>query len=78
MRSPIGRSAGLAGAGAAVLARKAKQPRRTFIWTTLTLLVLSFVPDATFGFDPVSAVTLMGLHVLAAVIVIPTLARRLA
>jgi hypothetical protein len=63
---------------AAALARKAAHPRRTFVRTTLALLVLSFVPDATFGFDPVSAVCLMADHVLAAAIVIPTLARRLA
>lgn len=63
---------------AAVLARKARRPRRTFVRTTVALAVLSLVPDATFGFDLASAVTLMSLHVLAAGIVIPTLARRLA
>lgn len=62
---------------AAILARKARHPRRVFVRTTLALLLLSFVPDLTFGFDPVSAVTLMSDHVLAAAIVIPTLARRL-
>jgi hypothetical protein len=65
---------------AAVLARKARHPRQTFVRTTVTLVVLSFIPDLLpqIGFDRVSAFTLMGLHVLAAVIVIPTLARRLA
>ena len=63
---------------AAVLARRARQPRSTFVRTTVALTVLSLVPDATFGFDVASAVTLMSLHVLAAAIVIPTLARRLA
>ncbi|MFL6089357.1 MAG: DUF6069 family protein [Aeromicrobium sp.] len=63
---------------AAILARKAKHPRRVFVRTTLALLALSFVPDATFGFDLVSALTLMADHVLAAAIVIPSLARRLA
>jgi uncharacterized membrane protein YoaK (UPF0700 family) len=63
---------------AAVLARRARQPRRTFVRTTIVLLALSFIPDLTFGFDPASAVTLMATHVVAAAIVIPMLARRLA
>jgi amino acid transporter len=63
---------------AAVLARRARRPRSTFVRTTVALTVVSLVPDATFGFDVTSAATLMALHVLAAVIVIPVLARRLA
>ncbi|MFI5625724.1 DUF6069 family protein [Nocardioides sp. NPDC051685] len=63
---------------AAVMARVARSPRRTFVVTTVVLTVVSFVPDATFGFDAVSAVTLMVLHVVAAAIVVPVLARRLA
>jgi hypothetical protein len=65
---------------AAVLARTAKHPRQTFIRTTVALVLLSFVPDwlPQIGFDPMSAVTLMALHVLAAVIVIPVLAARLS
>lgn len=69
----------LAGVGlAAVLARRARRPRRTFVRTTLALTVLSFVPDLTFGFDAGSAVTLIALHIVAAAIVVPALARRLA
>lgn len=63
---------------AAVMARRAHRPRRAFVRTTVALVVLSLVPDATFGFDPASAVTLMADHILAAVIVVPVLARRLA
>ena len=65
---------------AAILARKAVHPRQTFVRTTVVLVVLSFIPDLLpqIGFDHMSAFTLMGLHVLAAAIVIPTLARRLA
>ena len=63
---------------AAVMARVARRPRRTFVVTTVVLTVASLVPDLTFGFDAVSAVTLMVLHVVAAAIVIPVLARRLA
>ncbi len=63
---------------AAVMARVARRPRRTFVVTAVALTVLSLVPDATFGFDVASAVTLMTLHVIAAAIVVPVLARRLA
>ncbi|MER6937455.1 DUF6069 family protein [Nocardioides sp. NPDC127514] len=63
---------------AAVMARVARRPRRTFVVTTVVLTVLSLVPDVTFGFDAASAIVLMLLHVVAAAIVIPVLARRLA
>ncbi|GIH16761.1 DUF6069 family protein [Rugosimonospora africana] len=63
---------------AAVLARRAKRPRSTFVRTTGTLVVLSFVPDLVVGFDATSATTLILIHLLAAAIVIPTLTKRLA
>jgi hypothetical protein len=63
---------------AAVLARTARRPRSTFVRTTVALTVLSFVPDFTVGFDAATAVSLMTLHVVAAAIVVPTLASRLA
>ncbi|MBG6095140.1 DUF6069 family protein [Nocardioides luteus] len=63
---------------AAVMARVARRPRRTFVVTTVVLTAASLVPDVTFGFDAASAVVLMLLHVVAAVIVVPVLARRLA
>jgi amino acid transporter len=69
----------LVGVGiAAAMARKARRPRSTFVRTTVALTVLSFVPDLTVGFDAGSAVTLITLHVVAAAIVVPVLARRLA
>jgi hypothetical protein len=69
----------LVGVGiAAVLARKARRPRATFVRTAIALTALSFVPDLTFGFDAGSAATLIGLHTVAAAIVVPTLAGRLA
>ena len=46
--------------------------------TAVALTALSFVPDLTFGFDTRSAATLITLHTVAAAIVVPTLARRLA
>ena len=63
---------------AAVMARKARRPRTTFVRTAIALTALSYVPDLTFGFDAASAVTLIALHSIAAAIVVPTLARRLA
>lgn len=69
----------LVGVGmAAVMARKARRPRTTFVRTSIALTVLSCVPDVTFGFDAGSAATLIALHVAAAVIVVPTVAGRLA
>lgn len=63
---------------AAVLARRARRPRATFVRTAVVLTALSFVPDLTFGFDAGSAATLIALHTVAAAIVVPTLAGRLA
>ncbi len=63
---------------AAVMARKARRPRSTFVRTTVALTALSCVPDLTFGFDAASAATLITLHVVAATIVVPAVASRLA
>jgi hypothetical protein len=68
---------------AAIFARKARRPRSTFIRTALVLLALSVVPD--FGvlpgfpkFETATAISLAALHLVAAAIVIPVLASRLA
>jgi hypothetical protein len=63
---------------AAVIARRARRPRPTFVRTAVVLTALSFVPDLTFGFNTGSAATLITLHTVAAAIVVPTLAGRLA
>jgi hypothetical protein len=69
---------------AAILARTAKRPRSTFVRTTVTLLVLSIVPDFVAipglspDFDTATSFTLAALHLVAAAIVIPVLAGRLA
>src|SRR3954468_21994440 len=63
---------------AAVMARKARRPRPTFVRTAVALTAMSFVPDLTFGFDAGSAATLITLHTVAAAIVVPALAGRLA
>jgi amino acid transporter len=62
---------------AAIMARKVRRPRPTFVRTAVALTALSFVPDLTFGFDAGSAATLITLHIVAAAIVVPTLAGRL-
>lgn len=63
---------------AAVMARRARRPRSTFARTCVALLILSVVPDLTFGFDGASAAVLILTHLAAAAIVVPVLARRLA
>jgi amino acid transporter len=63
---------------AAVMARKARRPQRTFVRTAVALTALSVVPDLTFGFDTPSAISLIVAHTVAATIVVPTLAGRLA
>lgn len=63
---------------AAVMTRKARRPHSTFVRTAVALTALSCVPDVTFGFDAASAATLITLHVVAAAIVVPAVASRLA
>ena len=69
---------------AAILARTARRPRSTFVRTTVVLLVLSIVPDFVAipklspDFDTATSFTLAALHLVAAAIVIPVLAGRLA
>ena len=63
---------------AAVMTRTTRRPQATFVRTAIALTALSFIPDLTFGFDAGSAATLITLHTVAAAIVVPTLAKRLA
>ena len=62
---------------AARMARRARHPRPTFVRTTVALTALSVVPDLTMGFAGGTAAVLVLTHVVAAAIVIPTLAARL-
>lgn len=62
---------------AKALRRWSRQPQRTFVRTCIALTALSLVPDLTTGFDAVSAVTLMALHVVAAAIIVSRIARQL-
>ncbi|WP_439673523.1 DUF6069 family protein [Embleya sp. MST-111070] len=63
---------------AAVLNRRARTPRRTFVRTTVALTALSVVPDIIIDAAPSTKALLVLTHLVAATIVIPALARRLA
>lgn len=63
---------------AVVLARKAHRPRTAFVRTTVVLTVLSLGPDLIADATPATKVLLMLTHLVAAAIVIPAVARRLA
>lgn len=63
---------------AKALNRWAAKPRRTFIVTTVALTVLSIVPDLLIGATTATRITLILCHFVAAAIVIPAVAARLA
>ncbi|MFI6265861.1 DUF6069 family protein [Micromonospora sp. NPDC051006] len=63
---------------AALLSRFARRPRRTFVRTTVALTVLSLVPDVIADAGAGTKALLMLTHLVAAAIVIPAVARRLA
>ena len=63
---------------ATALRRFARRPRTAWIRTTVVLTVLSFVPDLLADATVATRILLMLTHVVAAAIVIPAVARRLA
>ena len=63
---------------ATALARWARRPQRTFVVTTLALTALSVVPDASPVAPTATRLVLVLTHVVAAAIVIPAVASRLA
>jgi hypothetical protein len=63
---------------ASVMARRAAHARHTFVATTLVLTALSFVPDVLADAQTATKLTLILTHIVAASIVIPALASRLA
>jgi Family of unknown function (DUF6069) len=63
---------------AVVMARFARRPRSTFVRTTVVLTALSLVPDLIAPAAPTTKVLLMLTHLVAAAIVVPTVARKLA
>jgi hypothetical protein len=63
---------------AVVLARFDRRPRTAFVRTTVALTVLSLVPDVIADATSGTKMLLMLTHLVAAAIVIPAVARRLA
>lgn len=59
----------------AVLNRRSRSARRRFIQATVALTALSCVPSVVWPDDAATKIALVGLHVLAAAIVVPVLAR---
>lgn len=60
------------------LARRSAHPRTAFVGTTVALTALSVVPDALVDATVASRLVLATTHVVAAAIIVPALARRLA
>jgi hypothetical protein len=60
------------------MARRSAHARDLFVKTTLALTALSFVPDVLADAQTATKLTLILTHVVAAAIVIPAIASRLA
>lgn len=63
---------------AAVLLRWTAHPAQRFVWTTVSLTAISLVPPFVVDASAATVAALVGLHLVAATVMIPTLARRLA
>ncbi|WP_018335571.1 DUF6069 family protein [Actinomycetospora chiangmaiensis] len=63
---------------ALVLSRAARRPRTAFVRTTIVLTALSLVPDVLVDAATATKLLLMVTHLVAAAIVVPVIARRLA
>src|SRR4051812_46105759 len=59
----------------AVLNRRSDAPHRRFVQTTVVLTALSCVPSVALPQDVATKVALVSLHLLAAAIIVPALAR---
>ncbi|MCD9153033.1 DUF6069 family protein [Aeromicrobium duanguangcaii] len=62
---------------AVALARWSARPARRFLQITVTLTAVSLVPPFTVGGNGATTATLVGLHLLAAAVVIPAFMRSL-
>lgn len=63
---------------AAALLRWSAHPARRFAWTAVALTAISLVPPFVAGASTGTALTLAGLHLVAAVVMVPTLTRALS
>ncbi|MFF5261893.1 DUF6069 family protein [Actinomadura viridis] len=62
---------------AVALLRWSARPAERFVWTAVTLTALSFVPPVLAGANTATIITLIGLHLVPAAVMIPTLTRSL-
>jgi hypothetical protein len=62
---------------AAALLRWSARPAGRFVWTAVSLTAISWVPPLLSGANPATITALVGLHLVAATVMIPTLARSL-
>jgi hypothetical protein len=62
---------------AVALLRWSARPAERFVWTAVSLTAVSFVPPLLSGANTATTTALLGLHLVAAAVMIPTLARSL-
>ena len=62
---------------AAALLRWSAGPAERFLWTAVTLTVVSLVPPVLSGANAATTISLVGLHLVAAAVMIPPLTRSL-
>jgi Family of unknown function (DUF6069) len=62
---------------ALALLRWSARPATRFVWTTVSLTAISLVPPFLAGANAATSTDLVGLHLVAAALMIPTLARSL-
>ena len=62
---------------AVALLRWSARPAERFVWTAVSLTAISFVPPLLSGANAATTTALLGLHLIAAMVMIPTLAKSL-
>jgi hypothetical protein len=62
---------------AVALLRWSARPAERFVWTAVSLTAISLVPPLLSGANTATTTALLGLHLVAATVMIPTLARSL-
>ncbi|MGV9347696.1 DUF6069 family protein [Streptomyces spiralis] len=62
---------------AVALLRRSARPARRFMWTAVSLTAISLVPPLLSGANITTTSALLGLHLVPATVMIPTLARSL-
>ncbi|VXC27485.1 DUF6069 family protein [Aeromicrobium sp. 9AM] len=63
---------------ALVLQRWSARPAERFVWSTVSLTAVSLVPPVLAAANTTTAVALIALHLVAAAVMIPALARRMS